>query len=343
MSWVIKLRLVTGLVIALYLALHFINHMLGLFSFAAMDAYREVMSVFWRSWPLTILLHGSLITHFALALRAVYMKTTLRMPKWEWTQLIIAIIAAPGLLGHVLGTRISDYILGVQSNGHATMYAILDGQRSLASINMTMTVVLVWIHVAVGLHFWLRLKSWYRKSVAFFFALIVLLPTLGLLGFFRSWLWMDGLPEAARKTALGEVMAGPSYHYPLMYWGGRVGAPFLCFGLFGLAFFLRWNRLRRLKSKGGFKIDHSARGIISSLPGRTILEGLRDAGVPHASVCGGRGRCTTCRVHIDRGLEDLDTPSHMEEDALARVTADPHVRLACLVRHPHVGRHRHRA
>ena len=37
--------------------------------------------------------------------------------------------------------------------------------------------------------------------------------------------------------------------------------------------------------------------------GATILEASRQAGIPHASVCGGRGRCSTCRVRIVAGLE----------------------------------------
>ena len=35
---------------------------------------------------------------------------------------------------------------------------------------------------------------------------------------------------------------------------------------------------------------------VPAVKGTTILEASRGAGVPHASVCGGRGRCSTCRV-----------------------------------------------
>src|SRR2546425_4382266 len=34
-------------------------------------------------------------------------------------------------------------------------------------------------------------------------------------------------------------------------------------------------------------------------------EASRLAGILHASVCGGRGRCSTCRVRVVRGLADL--------------------------------------
>ena len=66
----------------------------------------------------------------------------------------------------------------------------------------------------------------------------------------------------------------------------------------------------------------------------------RIAGIPHASVCGGRGRCSTCRVRI--GGEDrtkLPPPSDDEQKVLARVGAPPNVRLACQLRPP-PGRYR---
>jgi adenylate cyclase len=69
---------------------------------------------------------------------------------------------------------------------------------------------------------------------------------------------------------------------------------------------------------------------VSTLPGRSILEPLRIAGVPHASVCGGRGRCTTCRVRV--GADHLSEPSELERGALARIDAPPGVRLACQAR-----------
>src|SRR5262249_57073963 len=55
---------------------------------------------------------------------------------------------------------------------------------------------------------------------------------------------------------------------------------------------------------------------------------------PHASVCGGCARCSTCRVRVvsDRGA--LPRPSGREAFVLARVGAgaDPSIRLACQLR-----------
>ena len=61
----------------------------------------------------------------------------------------------------------------------------------------------------------------------------------------------------------------------------------------------------------------------------------------HASVCGGRGRCSTCRVRISAGAQHLPPASDAERKVLDRVGAAPNVRLACQAR-PH-RRRRHRA
>jgi adenylate cyclase len=68
------------------------------------------------------------------------------------------------------------------------------------------------------------------------------------------------------------------------------------------------------------------------LPGATVLETLRENGIPHASVCGGRARCTTCRVMVTRGLGALPAPAVLESKALARIEAPPGLRLACQIR-----------
>jgi adenylate cyclase len=64
----------------------------------------------------------------------------------------------------------------------------------------------------------------------------------------------------------------------------------------------------------------------------TVLEVSRLAGIPHASVCGGRGRCSTCRVRVSRGFDGVPEPRPDEARVLERVGAPPNVRLACQLR-----------
>jgi adenylate cyclase len=91
-------------------------------------------------------------------------------------------------------------------------------------------------------------------------------------------------------------------------------------------------RLARKLRRGAYRIHHSSGRSIVAHGGSTILEAVRDAGIAHASVCGGRARCTTCRVRIAKGLDALEPPSELEAEALRRINAAPNVRLACQVR-----------
>ena len=67
-------------------------------------------------------------------------------------------------------------------------------------------------------------------------------------------------------------------------------------------------------------------------PGETVLEaGLRQ-GIAHAHACGGRAKCSTCRIWILDGIDDC-----VERNAAERALSDPlgfrpEVRLACQTR-----------
>ena len=60
------LRLYTGLVIAVFITSHLINHALGLISINAMENYRKAHGAIWQSPPGVVALYGSIIIHFLL-------------------------------------------------------------------------------------------------------------------------------------------------------------------------------------------------------------------------------------------------------------------------------------
>jgi adenylate cyclase len=67
--------------------------------------------------------------------------------------------------------------------------------------------------------------------------------------------------------------------------------------------------------------------------GLSVLEASLRNNVPHASVCGGRARCSTCRIRIIGDCSALPEPSQREAFVLGRVgTTDPSIRLACQLR-----------
>ena len=68
--------------------------------------------------------------------------------------------------------------------------------------------------------------------------------------------------------------------------------------------------------------------------GLSVLEASLRYRVPHASVCGGRARCSTCRIRVIGDTGALPTPSPREAFILGRIgaAADPAIRLACQLR-----------
>jgi len=63
--------------------------------------------------------------------------------------------------------------------------------------------------------------------------------------------------------------------------------------------------------------------------GETILEASLRAGVPHAHACGGRARCSTCRIWILEGLEYCSERTEQERAIAGPLRFGPEVRLAC--------------
>ena len=89
-----------------------------------------------------------------------------------------------------------------------------------------------------------------------------------------------------------------------------------------------WIRAR----SGAAKLYYRDNRVLDIQPGATVLEMLRAADIPHASVCGGRGRCSTCRVRVGEGAAALAPPSAEETRVLERISAPAGVRLACQIR-----------
>lgn len=57
--------------------------------------------------------------------------------------------------------------------------------------------------------------------------------------------------------------------------------------------------------------------------GETLLQAALRAGIPHINVCGGIGRCSTCRVVVLEGLEHCSPPTKDEEAILEMLKLPP--------------------
>jgi adenylate cyclase len=321
-------RLVTGLIVAAFVVGHFLNHSLGVVSIEAMDRMRVALALWWRSPVGTALLYGSLLTHFILALASLYGRSTLRMPVWEAAQMLLGLAIPPLLIGHIVGTRLTWTMLGHNIDYERVVGLLWSSEWGIT--RQSLLLLIVWAHACAGLHYWLRVRQWYQAAEPLAFALALLLPAIALAGFASAgfYLW-PSVESVGGMQKYNVDLAGMSDAQRDRMAAWRSGLEWAFWLALAATLLARWLRTR---IGGTYRVRHASGRVITAPVGRTILEAIRDEGLPHASVCGGRARCTTCRVRVGDGLAHLPPPTRREAQALGRIHAPPNVRLACQCR-----------
>ena len=327
-----RLHLSTGLILFCYLLTHLLNHALGLISLDALDDGRRVFLLLWRNLPMSVLLYGALCVHLGLAVWSLYRRRRLKMPVWEAAQIVLGFALPPLLALHVLGTRFAYEILGTEDN-YIYLLLIYFVFNPILGIKQVVAVLAAWLHACVGLHFWLRLKPWYPKAVPAIFAAGLLIPVFSLAGFLFAGREVTRLAAnpAWLETARARIHFADAEGTALIY--DLETASFVALAaLLGLTLLARIARAWHNRRHSIVHIVYPDGRSVAISKGTTILEASRGAGIPHASVCGGRGRCSTCRVRVGAGGEKLPPQSEAEARVLARVGAAPDTRLACQTR-----------
>ncbi|MBX4995121.1 adenylate cyclase [Rhizobium binae] len=328
-----RARLGSGLIIFIFVLLHLSNHALGLISLAAADKAHHLFLATWRNPAGTAVLYASVLIHMGLVLRAIYMRRSLVMPKGETAQIVLGLLIPLLLIDHVIGTRIAHELYGYIDD-YETVVEQLWIRNPANGARQVLGVIAVWFHGCIGIHFWLRYRPWYAGSAPLLLALAILVPVLSVLGF----------------VEMGRTLADPSYQLTTNPYEVNLNAHYLhdpevrariatvragLYGAFSASLLLVVvaRARRRLKERLDQVTVHYPGGEVIRVPrGFTVLEASRLGGLPHYSVCGGKGQCSTCRVQILGDYESLPTPDKMEQTTLKRINAGPDVRLACQLR-----------
>ena len=313
-----ELRLASGLVLFAFALTHLLNHALGLVSLDLMLAVQDVRMAVTRSLPGTLILILAAAIHVALGL-AQFTQTQMRRMGWQNAiQLGFGLLIPLLLIRHVLGTHGVHALFGVDDDYHYALWVMWPGQ----AINLALLIVLVWVHACIGLHHWLGGRAWYRRLTWLWQGLALLIPVLAYAGFV----------SAARLEQLNGSFQNPLSASEYAEFVALVGTSnwiYVCLlaaaaAVWGL--FLVADRLgsRVTVTYVDGPVAHAPRGL-------SILAISRVNRIPHAAVCGGRARCSTCRVRVMKGQEHLPPPSDLEQRVLRRLGAPANVRLACQV------------
>jgi len=313
-----------------YASCHLISHATGLFLLNAIERIgHDIILAPWRT-PLGLsLLLAAFLTHLGLGLWALYRRRHLRMPAIEAWQLGLGLTIPLLLAPHVTDARLGVLYYGLEDSYFRVLYVfwVLDPLTNLS--RQLALLIAVWTHGCIGIHMWLRYRPWYGRHVRWFAAAAIALPALAILGVINAG-WDTVLRSAVEPGFSSAHSPSPAQGADVAWLTFRLQLIYLV--LLAGVLVLRSLRNAHERHIKGIEIDYRAVRRITVPRGFSILEASRWASVPHASVCGGRGRCTTCRVRVWRGLEDLAPPAPIELAALKRVGAPDGIRLACQVR-----------
>lgn len=328
-----QVRLICGIILFAYVVSHFLNHALGNISVEAMEAGVIYHTLFWQFLPVSIVFYAAALTHMSLGIYALYQRRQFRWRAIEPLQLVLGLSIPALVMGHVIGVRLGYTLYGHEKLYPQELYLFFVVAPGVLW-QMTILLLIAWVHGCIGIYFWLRLKPFFPRAAPYLLAAAVLVPTLSLLGIYqggrsieiesddRDWrtqnLGRRQVGTVAENNTLDRIAGGLTMGY---------------FGLLGLVLAARGVRAWRERRGGMIALSYGNGKTVRVPKGLSVLEASLRHNVPHASVCGGRARCSTCRIRVIGDHDALPTPSQREAFVLTRVgTADPSIRLACQLR-----------
>jgi len=328
-----QVRLVCGLVLFTYLISHFLNHALGNISLDAMTEGIYYHTAFWQFLPVAIVFYTSVLLHSGLGIWALYERRQFSWKAMEPLQLALGLSIPLMVASHIIGVRVGQALYAQEKLYPQELYLFWSSnQMKVLQISAVLTIA--WIHGCIGLYFWLRMKAWFRLAAPWLLAAAVLVPTLALLGFYQAGrtvldlaqdaAWQAGnlSPRQLGTPAQGEVLEDIVNYFIIGY-----------LVLIGIVLIARAARFLLERRGGVINLSYGNGRTVRVPRGLTVLEASLRNNVPHASVCGGRARCSTCRIRVIGDHAGLPEPSQREAFVLARVGAnDPSIRLACQLR-----------
>lgn len=330
-----QLRLVTGIVLFSFLVSHFLNHAMGNISLGAMEDALNTHHNFWRQQPVVrAAFYLSALIHMALGIWMLYERRQFRYGLTEATQLVLGLSIPALVVAHVADARLAYELFGNEKY-YSQLFALYTTSRPYMAWVQYLVLIVSWTHGCIGLYFWFRLRPWFKRIAPLLLALAVLLPATAALGMYQGAKSVRQLyqsPEWRAENLSVKHIGTPEHRAAL----DRITEGFLIgyAGLLVLVLGARGVRALRERRAGLIRLSYGDGKTVRVPKDLTVLEASLLHDVPHASVCGGRARCSTCRIRIVGDCSLLPKPSRREAFVLERVGtgSDPAVRLACQLR-----------
>jgi adenylate cyclase len=316
---VARLRIWSGLVLFTFAATHLLNLAAGLVSFEAMQAGQSLRLPVTRSLPGQTVLIGAALIHGGLGLWSLVQARSFRIGLRGGVQLGLGVLIPVFMIRHVWDTRGASELFGIEDDYAYALWGIWPNE----AINQALLMAVVWVHGCIGIHHWLASRAWYRRSLWLWQGLAVLTPALAYAGFVTA-------ARAFKATGVYRNPFGPGEWDRLVAAVARSEAAYWAVLAAAVALWAALVLRDRLRPRVAVRYGDGARVLAPR--GLTLLDISRANRIPHASVCGGRARCSTCRVRVTEGLAALPPASETELQVLARVGAPANVRLACQAR-----------
>jgi adenylate cyclase len=187
-----------------------------------------------------------------------------------------------------------------------------------------------WIHGCLGLHFAFNRRLFYIRLRYILFAAALLFPVLFAVGFLMMGRELVAATAREKMPVNYYNTANPLQRAAILQWRNNL----MVFYVIMVTVTFGARTVRNI-------VERSRRQLISiSYPGRsvrvprgwTVLEASRAFHIPHTSMCGGKARCSTCRIRVLQGADACPPPHPKEIATLEQILASSDIRLACQLR-----------
>jgi len=326
-------RTISGCILFFYVFTHLLNHSLGLISLDTMEQGRAIFLRFWRHDVLFYVLYGALSIHFLLGVYALARRRSFRMSRKEWIRNSCAVLIPFFLASHLSITLWGSRFLGL-NDSYAFMIISTYIFDPFGYIILGLMLMLVWTHGSIGIIGLIEFREFYSKRRGLFQGLILGLPLIAYGGYIRASIELSEASQSNPITIL-ELISNSNFTAEI---GEKIVSlsdllQFLVYPIL-LSLFVAFYFIRNLLEKrfNSIQVQYTDGTNINVSRGSSLLEASHKAGRYHESVCGGRGRCTTCRVRVTSSLGELPKPNKIEQSVINRLNFDQSLRLACQLR-----------